>query len=77
MLTNNWIQNLITMLKFILSENYFQFNQNFYRQVNGLGMGAPTPALLARVPQHNYVLHIPREQPILGYFRYVNDVLII
>lgn len=39
-------QKLLKLSDIILSQNYFQSNQNNYRQTNGLAMGAPTSVLL-------------------------------
>ena len=33
----------------ILSQNYFQFNNDYYRQEEGLAMGAPSSAILAEI----------------------------
>jgi hypothetical protein len=33
----------------IMEQNYFQFNQQYYKQTNGVPMGAPTSAILAEI----------------------------
>jgi hypothetical protein len=30
-----------------MEQNYFQFNQDYYKQIDGLAMGAPTSSILA------------------------------
>jgi hypothetical protein len=30
----------------VTEKNYFQFDQQYYKQTEGLAMGAPTPAIL-------------------------------
>jgi hypothetical protein len=39
--------DLFMLLNMILEQNYFQFNNQFFKQDEGLTMGAPTSALLA------------------------------
>jgi hypothetical protein len=38
------IENLINI---IIEQNYFQFNNKYYKQKEGLAMGAPTSAILS------------------------------
>jgi hypothetical protein len=40
-------KELIDILRTILEQNYFEFNQQYYKQTQGLGMGAPTSAIFA------------------------------
>jgi hypothetical protein len=40
---------IIHILKMILEQNYFQFDQQYYSQTEGLAMGAPTSKILAEV----------------------------
>jgi hypothetical protein len=40
-------QELVTLLNTVLEQNYLQFNDQFYKQNQGLVMGAPTSAILA------------------------------
>jgi hypothetical protein len=73
-------KEIIDILKIILEQNYFEFNKQFYKQTEGLAMGAPTSAILAEI----YIQHIEHKQlypvlkqKIIRYFRYVDDILII
>jgi hypothetical protein len=56
-------------------------NTDILIQEDGLAMGAPTSGLLAEFfPQHLENTHIPTltgKHKITGYFRYVDDILII
>jgi hypothetical protein len=38
---------LLKLINVILEQNYIQFNDHFYKQHNGLAMGAPTSAIFA------------------------------
>jgi hypothetical protein len=39
----------IHILKTVTERNYFQFDQQYYKQTEGLAMGAPTSAILAEL----------------------------
>jgi hypothetical protein len=36
-----------------MEQNYFQFNQQYCKQIDGLAMGAPTSATLAKTHMYN------------------------
>jgi hypothetical protein len=64
-----------------MEQNYFRYNQQYYKQTEGLAMGAPTSAILAKV-YIQYIEHIKlypilKKHQIIGYFRYVDDIFII
>jgi hypothetical protein len=64
-----------------MDQNYFQFNQQYYKQTSGVAMGAPTSAILAETylqhMEHMQIYPILIKQHIIGYFRYVDDILVI
>jgi hypothetical protein len=72
---------IIHILKNISDQNYFQFDLEYYKQNDGLAMGAPTSAILAEVyiqnMEHTQIYHILKTQKIIAYFRYIDDILII
>jgi hypothetical protein len=41
--------NIILVLKVIMKQNYFQFDQQHYEQIEGLATGAPISAVLAEI----------------------------
>jgi hypothetical protein len=41
-----------------MEQNYFQFNQQYYKRTEGLAMGAPTSPILAKV----YIQHMEHNQ---------------
>jgi hypothetical protein len=68
--TNNILENnveieastrkeIIFIMEKIMIQNYFQFDQQYYEQTEGLAMGAPISAILAEVfiqyMEHKYV----------------------
>jgi hypothetical protein len=38
---------LINILKSMMEQDYFRFNQQYYNQTEGLAMGVPTSTILA------------------------------
>jgi hypothetical protein len=53
----------------------------YYKQMEGLALGAPTSAILAETfiqhMEHKYIYPILNTQQIIAYYRYVDDILII
>jgi hypothetical protein len=45
--SHNNQNEIIHILKTIMEQNYFQFEQEFYTQTDGLAMGAPTSAIIS------------------------------
>jgi hypothetical protein len=74
----NDIQN---MLKIILQQNYFQFDNQYYKQNIGLAMGAPKSAIIAETYlhsiEHNQIYNLLIKYKIMGYFSYVDAILTI
>jgi hypothetical protein len=67
---------IIQILKTVLEHNYFQINE-YYKQTDGLAMGAPTSAVIAETyMEHTQIYPILTKQQIVAYSRYV-DILII
>jgi hypothetical protein len=71
----------IHILETIIEQNYFQFDQEHYKQTDGLAMGAPTSSILAETYiqhiEHTQIYPILIQQQIIAYFRYIDDILII
>jgi hypothetical protein len=59
----NTQKEIMQILGIVLEQNYFQTDQEFYKQTDGLAMGAPTSSVLAET----YIQHMERTQiyPIL------------
>jgi hypothetical protein len=64
-----------------MEHNYFQFDQEYYKQTNMLAMGAPTSPILARtyiqLVEHKQIYPILIKQQITAYFRYLDDIFMI
>jgi hypothetical protein len=73
-------KEIIQMLRTVIEQNHFQFDQEYCKQPNGLAMGAPTSILAETYIQymeHTQIYPILIKQLIIAYFRYVDDILII
>jgi hypothetical protein len=82
--TNSSINNNNNSLKeiiHIMEQNYFQFEQKFYKQTDGLAMGAPTSAIISKAyiqnMEHKQIYPILVKRQITRSFRYVDDILVI
>jgi hypothetical protein len=74
-------KELVTITNAIMKQNYFTFRNNCYTQNDGLAMAAPTSPTLSEVclqyMEHSHLYTILTENKIIGYFRYVADILIM
>jgi hypothetical protein len=74
-------QEIIKLTRIVLKQNYFQFNCNVYTQTNSLAMGAPTSSVLSEIYlqylEHTAIIDILLQHKITGYYRYVDDILLI
>jgi hypothetical protein len=83
---NKYVENslksdIIKLSKTIIDQNYFQFRGKTYIQSECLAMGAPTSSILSEF----YLQHLENtkfynillDHNIEGYFRYVDDILVI
>jgi hypothetical protein len=74
-------KDIIHISKPVTEQTYFQIDQQYYKQADGLAMGVPSSAILAET----YIQHMVHTQiyptlmkcQIIGYFRYVDNILII
>jgi hypothetical protein len=75
--TNELIKNTHTFLE----QNYFSFRNKNYSQTTGLAMGAPSSAALSEIYlqrlEHTKIVDIITQQNIIGYFKYVDDILVV
>jgi len=64
-----------------MNQNYSEFHNIFYIQKKGLAMGAPTFSILYEIylqfMEHTKFYIILLQNSVLGYFRYVDDILIV
>jgi hypothetical protein len=70
----------MTLIHTITNQNYLQFNNQHYKQDDGLAMGALTSAILAETfiqhLEHTKIINILKKY-IIEYCRYVDDILIL
>lgn len=72
------INDIINLTKLSMEQNYFRFNNTYYRQKEGLAMGSPLSPLMAEVFMDNFECkYIVNEPHILFYYRYVDDIIIL
>jgi hypothetical protein len=90
-ITKNILQNydtnidtkkeILQLRNTILEQNYFQYDHKYYKQTDGLAMGAPTSGILAEIYiqnlKHTQIYNILIKQHIIASFRYVDDILIV
>ena len=73
------IETIIRLSRFVMKNNYFSYNDQFYHQVRGGAMGSPLTLTIANC----YMFFF--EQPILRqvnnsnglYFRYIDDIFLM
>ena len=74
-------QEIIKLSQILLEQNYFHFHDTIYIQNEGLAMGAPISSIFSEI----YLQYIENikfydfliKHQIEGYFRYVDDILIV
>jgi hypothetical protein len=73
-------EELLHILSMILKQNYLQFNNQFFKQNEGLTMGAPTSEILAETfiqhLEHTIINKTLNKHQIIDYYQYVDDILI-
>jgi hypothetical protein len=66
-------KEIINILKAVMEQNYIQFDQQYYKQTEGLAMGAPRSAILAEVyiqyVEHKQLSPVLMKYQIIGYFK--------
>jgi hypothetical protein len=74
-------KEILKITKTLIKQNYFIFQQNIYKQTEGLAMGAPTSAIFSEIYlqhiEHTALVNILTKHKIHGYYRYVDDILLI
>jgi hypothetical protein len=74
-------QEILRLTRMIITQNYFRFQNTTYTQKNGLAMGAPSSSILSEIylqfTENTKIFEILKNFIIEGYYRYVDDILII
>jgi hypothetical protein len=66
---------LLDLLKWVLQNNFLEFNGNLYRQIKGTAMGTPVAVAYANIVLHGMERDILYD--VVFYRRYVDDVFAI
>ena len=67
----------LNIIKFILNNNYFQFNEKFYHQIFGSAIGNPISPILANIVMEDLEIDSINKlnfKPAF-YFRYVDEII--
>jgi hypothetical protein len=74
-------EEIIQYCKNIANQKYCQHNNTQYAQVDGLAMGAPTSSIFSEIYLqrlvHTKFSNTSINYKIFGYFRYVDDILLV
>jgi len=74
-------EQILTLLKEVLSQNYFTFQQRIYQPEQGIAMGFPISGIIAEIFLQNFedenIKHLLDAKTLAFYTRYVDDILII
>ena len=74
-------QQVLILLKEILSQNYFTFQQGIYQPEQGIAMGSPISSIIAEIFLQNFedthIKHLLDTRNLAFYTRYIDDILII
>jgi len=72
---------IISLLKTVMSQNYFTFQQKIYQPEQGISMASPISSLIAEIFLQNYedknIKQFLEAKSIIFYVRYVDDILIM
>jgi hypothetical protein len=74
-------KEFIALTEAIVQQNYFRFQDTIYTQTARLAMGAPTSSILSEIYiqclKHMDLYEILLRHHIIGYYRYVDDLLLV
>jgi hypothetical protein len=74
-------KDMSTFTRLIITQNYFWLKGNTYVQKKGLAMGAPTSSIFSEIylqyMGNTLIYDVLQKTRIEGYFRYVDDILIV
>jgi hypothetical protein len=72
---------VLILLKEVLSQNYFTFQQRIYQPEQGIAMGSPIYGIIAEIFLQHFedtnIKHLLDTKNLAFYTRYVDDILII
>lgn len=66
------------IVEFVIRNNFFTYNKEFYQQINGIAMGTNAAVHLANLfLNFSFDKKIASHPEVLYYFRYIDDILIL
>ena len=75
------IKQTLNLIKVILSQNYFQYNDQYFQPIKGIAMGSPISSTIAEIYlqffEELFIRHWMESGEISYYKRYVDEILII
>ena len=73
------VETVIRLSRFVMQNNYFTYNGQYYHQIRGGAMGSPLTLTMANCYMFFYEQRIMRQiNNSLGlYFRYIDDIFIV
>lgn len=75
--TPSHINFLISLLEFVLTENYCMFDDVIYQQLTGTAMGTPTAPSYANIFLYSIELRLFSKYQPIYYMRYIDDIFAI
>jgi len=74
-------KQILQLLTVIIEQNYFQYNNQYFKPDKGIAMGSPISGTLAEIYlqliEERYIKHWIENQNIVYYKRYVDDIFIV
>ena len=75
------IKQMTAVLNTIMQQNYFKYNNAYYKPQKGVAMGSPLSGTLAELYlqrlERFYIKHSIETRAIKYYSRYVDDIIIV
>ncbi|CAF1626475.1 unnamed protein product, partial [Adineta ricciae] len=78
-INNLKVEAIIRLARFVMQNNYFSYNNQFYHQIRGGAMGSPLTLTIANCYMFFFEQNIIKQITNSGglYFRYIDDIFII
>ena len=74
-------RDIMKITRVLIQQNYFQYQNTTYVQTEGLAMGAPTSSVFSEIflqwLENTKIVDLLIKHEIEGYFRYVDDILVV
>jgi hypothetical protein len=74
------MQQILTLMRLVLSQNYFIFQNKIYQPEKGVSMGSPISSTIAEIFLQDFVdIHTKQilDSKNIFYTHYVDDILVI